>query len=817
MTLSTLRSALRQLRRNPGYTIAAAGTLAVAVAACAGVFAAFEAVLVRPLPFADPASLALLWRRPATEPARRVRIAAPEAGLFASESRMLDGLAFVMPTRDAVLEAGGSGEHLRVERVSPDLFEVLGVRAVVGASLNDAYAAGPAGSVDAVAVLAHDTWERRFGSDPSAIGRIVRINGAPVRIAGVMPASLELPLPAGSGVATDADAWIALALPLVDLRRTDDQWQDQDSDNTGAVIVRLEPGVTTAQLEQELDAIAGAANARANAQSHVSATEYGDDIAETARPAFIAVLAAVLLVLLVASLNVTGLMIARAAGRRGEIRVRTALGASPGRILGLIFMETAILATIAIIVGLVMADWVIDVLRALAPAGLPGLADSRLDGRVILACTAALACTTILATILSALTLAADTDGLALRGRGIANPSRSRLRPALVIGQIALSIALLSAAGLLLRSLAALSAVHPGFDPGGLLTFDIAMPASIRGPAERSRVARDLADRIRELPSVRSVGLIGGLPLSGERFAQPWAGPGQLPDPDGNQIANFRVVSSDWFEASGTRLLAGRTFTRDEDIAEDDRVAIVDQRIARLVSSNGDAIDSFIAFPLDGRVVQARIVGIAESVRFESLAANGPPGLYVPYRQEASRQIGFAVRTRDDPASLESDIRVLLARFASATRPTAWNFRGMSTFIDEQTAPTRFAVFVTAAFASIALLLTILSLYALIAWFVAQRRAEIGVRIALGAAPARITARFTRDGIRLAAIGTAFGFVASAFLSRPIAGLLFATDRFDPAVYLTATLLVFIAATLASTLPARRASRLDPVRVLRSD
>jgi putative ABC transport system permease protein len=824
LILDSLTRAGRRLRRDPGFSAVAVGTLGIAIAAAATVFAIFDSMLLRPLPYGEPDRLVLVWQQTDAGTARRGRIAAPDADRIGRDAAGIQELAFIADSRDGVVEIGGRTDHIRLGQATGDLFDVLAVGVHAGRPFRPGEsrisADVDASLVQGVIVLSFDTWMARFGGDPAIAGRTIHIDGTDYVIAGVAQPDFRVQLPPDAGIDTDVDAWTALRVPLADMRRPD-RLVDQDTDNTGAVIARLEPGISIELARQELAAVA--ARMREDNREYESAgfrlivAPMHHDVTAHARPALLAIMAAVALALLVACLNVAGLLVARAAARRREMAVRSALGGTASRIAGPVMAECAILAAAGAGSGLILAGWAIDLVRGLAPAG-SGIQGASL-GTATVAFTGAVAVFTLL---LSGTVSVAATplrgDAGALRQRGSGAGGRGSLRRGLAIGQIAISLALLVGTGLLLRTFESLADVDPGFRPERLLTFELAMPgASVGGPADRSRLMRAIADRIGDVPGVERVGITGGLPLGGQRFTQPWGTAGDNPVNWNRRQANFRVVSSDYFGAVGTRILAGRVFTRDEDLIEDARVAIVSRALALALEPSGDAVGREISFPLDGQPVTATVVGVADDVRFDNLESAGLPTIYVPYRQEASRRVGFAVRTTSDPRALEGAIRNAIRDVDGARDLPAWAFHPMREFIGAETAPARFSLFVSATFGAIALLLTTLSVYAFITWLVREREAEIGVRIALGASPRDVLRQFAAVGARIAATGLLTGLIPSLAVSRVLTGLLFGVSPLDPAIHIGVITILAAATGLASLLPARRAALTDPATVLRRD
>lgn len=832
--IQDLRGALRQLRRSPGFAGAAVATLALGIGASTAVFSAGHAVLLRPAPYAEPDQLALLWHRAEATGSSRLRISAPDVAEFRSRSRVFESFAFVAAPRDALLgdpegPADGARAHVRIGRASPDLFSVLGVRAVVGrtflpgesllppAALAEAAPPPPPGLL----LLSHGLWRERFGADSGAVGRTVRIDGAPMRIVGVLPPDFELLLPAEAGIPPKADAWTPLRIPLSRFRRTEGL-RDQDSDNTGAVIGRLRAGVGLARAREEMDRIAAGQREEVpfyrEAGMAIDVVPMQEDAVSRARPALLALAAAVGLVLLIACLNVASLLLARAAGREGELAVRHALGADRWRLARQLLTEAGLLALLGAAAGLLLATWAMDLLPALAPEGLPRLDDVTLDGTALAYALGSALAATLLAGGVPALLAARAAGRRALRSRDPA-ASRPVLRRLLVVSQVALCLALLAGTGLLLRSFSGLQRVDPGFRPDGLLTFRVTLPpGSVGGPAERAALMDRLVERVARVPGVESAGLVGGLPLSGEVWRQPYGEEGRPLEAWGGHEADFRVVTSDYFRAMGTRLLAGRFFSAEEDLVEERRVAIVDRRLAERMAHGGGAIGRRLVFPLDGDPVSAEIVGVVETVRHAGLERPGRETIYVPYRQEASREVTVAVRTGASAATgVLNAVRGAAERLASGEGFPVFDFRPMEAYVARALAPNRFALAVFAGLGLVALLLATVGLYGLLSGAVASRAREIGVRMALGAEARDVLRHFLGRGLGLVAAGLALGLLIALASSRMLTALLFEVSPADPLTHLAVAALLAAVAAAAIWVPARRASRLDPAAALRED
>ncbi|MGD8868892.1 MAG: ABC transporter permease [Gemmatimonadales bacterium] len=830
--MNDLRYALRQSAKRPLFTAAAVITLALGIGGTVSVFSIVEAVLLEPLSYRDADQLMVVWQRSAASGGARLRVPAPDVSDYREQARSFSDFTFTNGVFDAVLEAGPERSHARIGRVTGNFFDVLGVRTEIGRGFAHGEAILPVEAINdttravppSVLVLSHRLWQTRFGGQSEVIGETVYVNDQPMTIVGVLPPEFQWLVPPDAGMTPNVDAWTPLRIDLRFFRRDEGAWQDQDSDNTGMVIGRLRAGVTLAQARAEMETVAARQREEIpyyeRAGMRLDVVPLHADIVGHARTTLLVLLGIVGTVLMVACLNVANLLLARAAGRRREMAVRSALGASRRRLVRQALVESGVLAVCGAAVGLVLASWGIGLVVAVGPADLPR--------RDAISINAAVLAFTSLVSLLAvavfgtapALESAADDKAQALRQRGplLTGGRRVRMRQALVVSQVALSLAVLIATGLLVRSFLRLHDVRPGFDASGVLTFNVSLPGgTVGGPGARAEFMLRAHDRISALPGVEAVGLIGGLPLAGDVWIQPYGLPSQRPEEWGDSEANFRVITSDYFRAMGTRLVAGRSFTPVEDVVENERIVIIDEALARRLAPGGRVLGRSLGFPLDGRPVWARIVGVVENVRHESLREYGRPTIYVPYRQEASRTVAFAVRTAGEPLALAPPIRQAFAELSGSTPVPVYDFRSLARYVQDAMAPARFALALVGVFAGIAFVLAMVGLYGLMSHGVNQRVREIGVRLAIGARPRIVLVEVVGGGLRLVLAGLAIGIGLSLASLRVINGLLFDVPTTDPGTYLVVSLFLLLVGLFACYLPARRAARIDPMEALRHE
>ncbi|NIR44312.1 MAG: ABC transporter permease [Gemmatimonadetes bacterium] len=826
------RYALRKLRRNPGFTVAAVLTLALGIGANTAVFSVVNAVLLQPLPYAEPDRLVLLWNRSSSAGAQRMPVAAPDVAVYRERAKGFERFGFTEGTLDLSLSGREGPLHVRAGRVDPTFFHLLGVRPALGRGfsgredvlppeiLDDSSATIPPAPV----MLSHGMWKARFGGTVDVLGRDIRLNGQPAVVVGVLPADFELLLPPDVGVGRRADLWLPIRVDLSRLQRVD-RLTDQDSDNTGAVIGRLRPGVTLEQAQAEMDGIAARLREEVPEYRHaglrIDVVPMKASAVEHTRRILLALWAAVGAVLVIACLNVGNLSLARMLGRSGEIALRSALGANRWRLARQMLTESVLLAALGAGLGLLVAGGALPLIRKAGPADLPRLADAGIDGAALAFTLGCLLLATLFFGLAPALSFSRDgAGGHLVRRRGVRAADRHGrgIRNTLVVCQVGLSLTLLITAGLLLRSLLSLGEVSPGFEPRRVLTFELSLryPDRYLGPADRAAFVHQLEGRLASLPGVEAVGLVGRLPLAGDLWTQPYGLDGASVEEWSANEADFRMVTSGYFRAMGIRLLAGRHFTEAEDLYERERVAIIDERMAtRLGGTDGNALGKRLGFPLDGAPVWARVVGIVEHVRHESLTGNGRETIYVPYRQEASREFAVVMRTSGDPSRLVGPARDELRAFAAHL--PMYDVRTMTDYIAAATSPTRFALGLIGLFALLALFLATLGLYGVMSYAVRQRRREFGIRMALGAPGKTLIRTVVASGLTLTGIGIGLGLAMSFVGSRFINSMLYNVGKVDPLTYSAVTSLMVLVAALACYVPARRATRVDPAETLRHE
>ena len=801
-----LRYAVRGLARAPGFALVAVLTLALGIGAATAVFSVVNAVLLRPLPFPDADRLHLVWSR--SEDSPESWLSHPEWMDLRERSTSFTDLAVL---RDFSFAVTGEQEAEQVAAlaVSANLFRTLGVRPLLGRAFSSQEDRTGAGRV---AILSHGFWQRRFGGDPGVLGRAIMLDGEPHTVIGVLHPSFRL-LPPSSVFPSDA----SVLVPLEPMLGTG-HLRDRDVRHLH-VIGRLRPHVPPDQAQMEVQRIAG--EMRREHSGVYAAPDWGlrvvgyqDHVVRGARAALWIVFGAVGFLLLLAAVNVANLLLARHAGQTREIAVRGALGASRGRLLRLRLLESGLLALLSGVAGVLVAEYGVEVLRAIGPANLPRLDEASVDARVLGFALLAAAGSALAFGLIPALHTLRSNPGDVLRGSSRATlfgPQHTRTRRALVVSQLALAVMLLVGTGLLLRSMARLRGVPTGFQPAQVLTVQLA-PAESRYPggAERSALVMEVERRLASLPGVRSVGAVTQLPLSGASL-----GSGFFPEGEATRefSADLRGVSPDYLGAMGIRLLRGRAFT-DADGRDSPWVAIVDETFADRLWPGQNPIGKRLRWKRAEQMIE--VVGVAAAVRHTGLADAPVETVYRPYAQYSpATPVFFALRTDGDPNVLAAAVRREI-RAVDPDQPVA-ELRTMEERVQGALGQPRFYTLLMSASAGVALLLAVVGLYGVIAFGVAQRTHEIGVRTALGAARSDVLRLVLGEGLAISLLGVGFGLIAALGGARLLRGLLFQVHPSDPWVFTTVPLLLVGVAVVASYLPARRAAQVDPATALRSE
>jgi predicted permease len=793
-----LRSALRQLRRRPGVTLVAVIALAIGIGGATAIFSVLDATLLRPLPYPRPEALVRVWQ---TTPAGDDFSASePDFLDLQARTRTFAAMAAMRAVHPS-LTGEGEPERLDGAAITHTLLPLLGVQPALGRAFTAAE--DGAGAAAHVALLSHELWQRRFGGDPDVVGRVIMLDGRPYAVTGV--------LPAGFAFAPGVDVYLPLG-PSSGAER-DDHWLD--------VVGRLRPGVTLTEARADLDRVArelAAEYPTTNEGRGVRVASFDDWLrgAQYRRAVWV-LFGAVGCLLLLACANVANLLVAQGIGRQGELGIRAALGASRARVARQLFTESLVLALAGAALGLLLAAWAVDAVRALAsPDTVPGLADVALDGRVVGFALGTGVLTALLFGLLPALRAArVDVSRTLTSGvRAGTSAGHRRLRDGLAVAQIALAMVLLVGAGLMLTSFRRLQAVDTGLSAAGVLTVPLQLPGGAY-PAERQRAfVRELVARAEGLPRVRSAAVTITNPYREWGFANdvtPADRAASAP-PTGLLVAGWRSVTPGFFRTLQVPLLRGRLFD-DANGPDAEPVVVISASLARRLWPGEDAVGKAL-FWGGTTGTPKRVLGVVGDVRDRAPEAEPQPMLYLPYAQVEMPMVTLLVRTElARPAALAGSLRGVVWSLdpnlpVPEVTPLASNQAALL-------AGTRLRALLLAAFAGVALLLAALGVYSVMAFAVARRTREIGVRLALGARPAEVAAAVLRRGLALTAAGIVVGLVGSLAAGRATASLLYETPPTDAGTIAAVALLLGVTALLATWLPSRRATRVDPVRALR--
>ena len=811
--LQDVRYGLRMLWRSPGFTAVAVVSLALGIGVNTAIFSLFNAVLVRPLPVVAGQG-SLVWLRAPNS--------YPDYLDYSAQARSFEGLAAVTGTREFSLTRGGEPELLRGEFVTANYFDVLGVRPRLGRGFLAEEGRDPA----PVVVLSDRLWRTRFGADPSIVGGRITLNGLGFTVVGVAPEKFI-----GTEVGLDRELWVPLSLePVLNPQRAAREGRGDESllrerhSYWLAVFGRLKGGVTREQAGAEMDAlarrVAEAAGDRADAEAlrrvQPLALSGGLDPRdrEEALPVAGVVMGVVGLVLLIACANLAGLLLARAAVRRRETAVRQALGASRRRLIRQWLTESVLLGVLGGAAGLLLALWANDVMLSYAGATPLASLDLGLDFRVLafalfVSVGAGIVfglAPALQASRLDIVTALKTEDALARAGS-----RRSRLRAVFVTAQVTLSVVLLVCAGLFIRSLQSAHSIDPGFRVERALTVPVDLGLLRYEQAGGQAFYRELLSRVASQPGVESASLVRFAQLGfsfaqGQVFAEGKTGEG-----DEGASTGFNVVGPRYFETMGTRLVRGRDF------AEADRegapgVVVVNETLARMLWPDEDALGKRLSFE-GARGPFLEVVGVARDGKYRSLGDRSRPYVYRPLMQSYEPKMTLVVRTSGEPAALAGAVRGQL-RALDPNLPVA-EMRTLAEQFDLSLLPSRVAAWTLGAFGLLALALAAIGVYGVVSYSVAQRTREIGVRVALGASRRDVLRLVLGEGLKMVAAGLGVGLLLALAATRLVAGFLYGVTASDPVTFAGVPVLLGAVALAAGYLPARRATKVDPMKALR--
>jgi putative ABC transport system permease protein len=794
-----MRYTFRALTRNKVFALAAITTLALGIGANSAIFSIVHNVLLRPLPFPDADRLAVLWGKYPNY--GRTGLSLPDFNDWRAQASTMSHVA---ARHSAVFNFMNGDEpiQLRGDRVTGNFFTTLGVQPMIGRGFRGDEELG---GDDFVVVLSHGFWQRQFGGDQRMVGRAIHLSGQSYEIVGVAPPKFRF--------WRDVDVWTPATMDAPNANRRSEYL---------IAFGRLNPGVSVARADAEIATIAKRLaeqypNTNANFQSEVVGLH--EETVASVRLPLMVFTAAVGLVLLIACANVANLLLARAAAREREIAVRSALGASRGRLIRQLLTESVIVGTLGGVVGLALATWAITALRASGTQLVPRLDEIGINATVVGFSLLLSLATGLFFGLVPALRLASNRlhDSIKDGSRGATGGAVTRFRNALVLAEVAVAVVLLVGAGLLIRSFDKLNRVDPGFDPTGLLTYQVSFPsARYADAAQLPPVYDQIIERTRAVPGVQTVAISNTLPMQGAGYASFQIEGVPFPQRDANaapiDVQPFSV-SPDYAKALGLRLKKGR-FVEPRDVAGAGDVAVINTEMARLFfPSDRDPIGMRVSF--DGGTQWWTIVGVVDVVAQEGLDAKPYAQIYRPIAQAERRSIYVSVRTAADPISIVPSVREALR---SVDRELPMNdVATMVSRVDKSIAAPRVSVIVLTVFAGLAMLLAAIGIYGVLSYAVAQRIREIGIRMALGADAARVQRLIVRQGMTPAMMGLGLGLAAAFAVTGLMEKLLFGVAPKDPVTFAIVGVFLATIAFLASYIPARRATHVAPTEALRYD
>ncbi len=806
---SDLRFAVRTLRPTPAFTAIAVITLALGIGANTAIFSIVNAVLLSPLPWTEPDRAVMIWSK--WTAFDKTWVASGEVNDYRRRSQTL---ASVAAWSDGQINLTGDGEPERVAyaQVTANLFDTLGTGVAAGRTFTarEDVPNGPA-----LVVLGHGLWSRRYGADPSVIGRRILLNGEPFEVVGVMPRDFVLPTDFENPEPTQL--WTPLQLDPA----------DTDHGSHGYYAAgRLKPGFTVQQAADELSGIAAAMTREglypAQMQFDTVVLSLTDEVVGKVRPAVWLLLGAVGFLLLIACANVANLLFARAEARQREIAVRSALGASPGRVVWQLLSESLVLSTLAAACGLLLAYAAVRFVAWWDPANIPRVAQAAVDAKA-LGFTAVVA---VLTSLLFGLAPAIRTtrvdltdslkDGQTTSGGG----ARQRFRNALVVVEMALAVVLLVGAGLMIRSLWSLQRIDLGLNPSGVLTMRLSLPqAGYDTPEEVVAFYARLVDRIRTLPGVQSAGMIRSLPLGATIGDSGVMVDGYVPPPGTNAKGDWQIATDGYIEAMGERIVRGRAFTAG-DRTTTQPVAMINEEMARRYWQDRDALGG--RFRLGGtNRPWITVVGIVADVKHNGITGVVKEKFYIPHTQwhlsrgSAIRSMSLVIRTSGEPSALTGAVR----REISALDPSlpVADVRTMDDVVGATLSAPRFTGLLMMVFAALAMTLSAIGIYGVLSYLVSRRTREIGIRVAIGAGRAQVLRMIMGQALALTLLGVVVGLAGSIWAARLMQPMLHGVTPGDPLTFAAVAVLLALVAGVASLVPAVRATRVDPILALKAE
>ena len=824
-----VRLTFRGFLRATGVSAVLVLTLALGIGASTAVFSVLEGVLLRPLPFDEPEELFTVRHEVTAIPDVPLQgVPGPDLVDYMAGTPSIEAMGGVSALETNLNDDQGAA-RITIGWVTPDFFDVLKPGMAAGRMLQPSdWTPRPRAQMEdpdfspppMPVVLTYELWRDRFGEDPDLVGRGITINGTRMDVLGILEPDFRVYAPASSSLPTRMDAYSYLPIPLTEGARGAGQ---------GVTLARLRNGASLERAASELERVAASL-----VQTHERHAQLGtrvvvepllDGVVGDARGFIWILFASIGLVLLIAVLNVANLLLVRARQREQEFAVRNALGVSRGRLVRQLLTESLVLALLGAGAGLVVAYAGVDALVALAPTDIPRVESIGIDGGVLLFTVAVASLSALIFGVgpVALSTMVRPTALLSSRGTIGASRAGARLRRGLIVGELALSVLLVAGAGLLLRSFGELASVDPGYEPEGAVALEMALPFfTYRSLDRRQAFFDELLERASSIPGVAAAGMGPALPLTGgggswsAAYGQAGA---DLSAPDARR-ARYRVGSAGFFEALGATVVEGRPFDSSDGLQGSELTVLVDRRLAEAEWPAGDAVGSHLqvqiaAYIGQGRAATARVVGVVEPVRYQSITDEGEPVIWIPFNEYAPLEASLVLRGPGDPVVAAAEVREILRDIDPAA--PVYGLRHLKDDVREATARTRYALLLMAIFAGSALGLAAVGLYGVVSSSVQRRTREIGIRIALGALRRDIGSMVMTQAARLTSVGLVIGLGAALVTTPVLRSMLFQVSPGDPVTFFGTAALLGAVALLAAWIPAVRASRLDPVNAIRSE
>ena len=797
--LKDIRYAVRGLLKRPGFTFVVVSTLALGIGANAAVFSVINAVLLRPLPYRDVDRVVTLWQNNLKGGVPRSDVSPANFVDWSEQSKSFEAMAGIEPFGFSLI-GDGEPERFAAWLVTSGFFDVAGTRPLHGRTLiADDYTPGK----EKVVVLGYGLWQRRFGGDASVVGKKLTLNGQPYVVVGVMPPEFQLP--------ADREVWAP--------RLIGEQQRQLRGATYWNVAARLKPGVTLSQAREEMNGIGARLAAQypdTNGGMAVTLVPLYEQLTGTVQSALWMLGAAVAFVLLIACANIANLLLVRGTERQREFAIRAALGAERFRLFRQTLTESLLLVLAGALAGLLLASWGVKLIPALTDSKIPRIEFISVDSKVLLFTLALSLSTTLVFGVVPTIQFWRSDLQSALQksGRGTTGHARKRLRQALVMGEVALALVLLTGAGLLFRSFVSLLQVDPGFSKERVVALQVFLGRNYQTADQINGFFDQSLEKITAVPGVESKAVVYSPPFINLETDIPFNIVGRAAPPAGSEsTAFYSQVSPEYLKVLSIPLKQGRFFTS-FDRADSHPVVVINDAMARRYFPNESPVGRQLAI-MYGKTVTCEIVGVIGNVLHGGLHAEPRPEMFVPHQQSPTTMMTFVVRTASEAAalmpSIKQAIREVNPNQAFARTAT------MEELVDDSLKERRFNLFLLGLFAAIALLLATVGIYGSISYMARQRTNEIGVRIALGAQSKDVLKLIVGQGLGLALAGVVIGLLGAFLLTRTISGLLFGVGPTDPLTFVAISLLLLATACVASWIPARRATKVDPLVALRNE